>query len=78
LGELRARFFANQGLGECARNGENIGRRLVSKFQTEVANPSGAPIVKPSAGFLRLCAEHGIAATDIGDEGMRAAIHVAQ
>ena len=48
------------------------------EFQTEVTNAGRTPIVKPGAGLLSLGAEDGIAAADVGNQRMSAAIHVTE
>lgn len=62
--------------GEGAGDGFDLVGGLVNELEAEVADARGKPRVEMRRSVLGLGAEDGVAAADIGDEGMAAALFV--
>jgi len=51
---------------------------LVGEFEAEMPDPRSAPVVEVKTRLLRLGAENGVAAADVGDHWMGAPGEVAE
>src|SRR4051794_30496026 len=64
--ELAAVHAPGESCLERSRHTANLFCGFVDEFQTEVANAGVTPRIQMHAGFLSLCAEDSVAATDVG------------
>ena len=69
---------ARQGVVECVGDTGYRGGRFMNELHAEVADAGIQPVDQMRGGFLRFRAEDGVAAANVGHDGMGSAVGIAE
>src|SRR5579885_2052375 len=78
IAEFAGRAVSSQEVGKGPGHARHLASRLLREFQAQAANAGFEPAAQMEARLLGFGAEHRIAATDVGHDGVGAPAAIAQ